>query len=228
MRLVSRSGPLERKVYTMEGGREAELLDVVQAQAVGPRPVTNQPENYLAAGPRPGILGAILDAVFGSKRWKTAGRVETANAPPVLDPLIRKGPDLLGNQRDREDLPAFENRSAINSLTLIEPDSMVWEVMTSFRGQRNERQLRARFILDGAEYSLLVTDPRWEERCSLLNYGTYDNSALQVQETDRILLTVSLEEPYFGNNPSGECFKSVAGVILLPGTKKGETPGQSC
>jgi hypothetical protein len=115
VRLVGRNGPLERKVYTMEDGREVGLLDVVRAQAVGPSAVKNQPENYEAAGPRPGILGAGLDAIFGSKRWKPAGQVEPANAPPVLDPLIRQGPDLFGSQRDRKDLPAFESRPALTS-----------------------------------------------------------------------------------------------------------------
>lgn len=55
VRMSSRNGLLERKVYAMEGGREVGLLGVVQAQAVGA-----QPENYLAAGPRPGKLGAWM------------------------------------------------------------------------------------------------------------------------------------------------------------------------
>jgi len=220
IRLVGQNGPLGRKAYTMEDGHETELLDVVRIEAVGSRPVNNQPENYLAAGPRPGPLGPILDAVFGFPRWKSAGHVEAANAPGVLDSLIRKGPDLLGNQRDREELPAFESRSAINSLTMIEPDSPTWEITTSFRGLPTERQVRARFALDGAEYNLPVIDPKWEERCSPLDFGTYDNNRLLVTETDRLLLTVSLEKPHFGANPAGECFKSVVGVILLPGTKK--------
>ena len=110
MRMVSRNGPLERKVYTMEGGREVGLLDVVRAQAAGPQPVNHQPENYLAAGPRPGILGAGLDAVLGYKRWKPAGQVEPANAPPVLEPLVSKGPDLFGSRRDREDLSSSSAR----------------------------------------------------------------------------------------------------------------------
>lgn len=221
--MVSRDGPLERKIYTMDDGREVGLLDVVRAQAIGPHPVNNQPENYLAAGPRPGILGAGLDSVFGSKRWQPGGQVELANAPPVLDPLIRKGPDLFGSQRDREDLTTFDGISAITSLTMVEPDSPVWEIITSFRGQGGERQIRARFVLDGAEYSLPVTDPQWEERCKVLGYGAHTNFQLLVEESDRVLLTISLDEPDFSNNPEGECFKSVAGVILLPGAKEAGT-----
>ena len=204
----------------MEDGREVGLLDVVRVETVGPRAVNNQPENYEVDGPKPGILGTMLSPVFRSKPWKPAGQVEPANAPPVLDPLIHHGPDLFGSQRDRENLPAFENRSAMNSLTLVEPDSPVWEI-TSFRGQGSERQIRARFVLDGAEYSLPVTDPKWEERCKVLGYGAHTNFALLVEETDRVLLTVSLEEPDFSNNPAGECFKKVVGVILLPGAKEG-------
>ena len=220
VRLVGRNGPLSRKVTTMEDGREVGLLDVVRVETVGPKAVNNQPENHEVDGPKLGILGTMLSPVFRSKPWKPAGQVEPANAPPVLDPLIYKGPDLFGSQRDREDLPLFENRPAMNSLTLVEPDSPVWEIITSFRGQGGERQIRARFNLEGAEYSLPVTDPKWEERCKVLGYGAHTNFQLLVEETDRVLLTVSLEEPDFSNNPAGECFKSVVGVILLPGAKE--------
>ena len=68
-----------------------------------------------------------------------------------------------------------------------------------------------------------MTDPAWEERCDWLGFGFHDNSKIEVKETDRVLLTVSLDEPTFATNPAGECFKSVEGVILLPGAKVGGT-----
>ena len=225
--MVGPNGPLNQKVGIMENGEEIGLLDVVRAQAIGPQPVNNQPENYLADGPRPGILGAGLNSILGSKRWKPAGKVEPANAPPVLDPLIRKGPDLFGSQRDREDLTSFDGISAMTSLTMVEPEEPVWEITTAHRGQGSERQVKARFFLDGAEYSLPVTDPKWEERCGILGFGAHTNFNLLVEETDRVLLTISLEAPDFSNNPAGECFKTVVGVILLPGAKEAETRDQS-
>ncbi|MEE8465923.1 MAG: hypothetical protein V3S68_05545, partial [Dehalococcoidia bacterium] len=122
VRIVGRNGPLGRKVYTMEGGREVELLDVVRVEGV-PKGVNNQPENFEVESPKPGILGALLGSVSRTQRWKPAGQVELINAPAVLEPLIRKGPDLFGSRRDREELPTFENRSAMTSLTMIEPKS---------------------------------------------------------------------------------------------------------
>lgn len=205
----------------MEDGREAGLLDVVRVETIGPKGVNNQPENYEVAEPRTGIFGAILSPVLRSKPWKPAGRVEPDDAPGVLDPLIRNGPDLFGSHRDREDLSSFDGRSALTSLTMVEPVAPVWEIVTSFRGQGGERQIRARFVLGGAEYILPVTDPKWEERCKVLGYGAHTNFALLVEETDRVLLTISLEQPDFSNNPAGECFKSIVGVILLPGAKEG-------
>ena len=223
VRIVGRNGPLSRKVCTMEDGREVGLMDVVQVEAES-RVVNHQPENYEVDSPKPGILGALMGAASRIQPWKPAGRVELANAPGVLDPLIRKGPDLFGSQRDREELPTFDSRSVVTSLTMVEPDAPIWEIVTSFRGQGGERQIRARFILDGAEYSLPVTDPKWEDRCKILGYGAHTNFNLLVEEKDRVLLTVSLEEPDFSNNPAGECFKSVVGVILLPGAKGARGP----
>ncbi|MDA1129583.1 MAG: hypothetical protein O2913_12950 [Chloroflexi bacterium] len=150
---------------------------------------------------------------------KPSGQVELVNAPPVLKPLIRRGPDLFGSTRDREDLSAFDSQSAMTSLTLLEPESPIWEIVTSFRG-RSERQIRARFSLSGAEYSLPITDPQWEARCKVLGYGAHTNFSLLVENVDRVFLVVSLEEPDFSNNPAGECFKTVVGVILLPGAKE--------
>ena len=225
VRLVGRNGPLSQKACTMEDGRELGILDVVRVETIGPKPVNNQPENYEVDGPKPGMLRALSSLVSRSKPWKPAGQVELANAPAVLDPLIRNGQDLFGSRRDREELAAFDSRSATTSLTLVEPDSPVWEI-TSFRAQGGERQIRARFSLGGADYSLLVTDPKWEERCKVLGYGAHTNFALLVEEADRVLLTVSLEEPDFSNNPAGECFKNVVGVILLPGAKEAGTQDQ--
>ena len=60
-----------------------------------------------------------------------------------------------------------------------------------------------------------------------LGFGFHDNSKIEVKETDRVLLTVSLDEPTFATNPAGECSKSVLGVILLPGAKVGGTKTQA-
>ena len=222
--MVGRNGALSQKACTMEDGKEVGLFDVVRVETTGPRPVHNQPENYEVDGPNPGIMGTLLSTFSRPKPWKPAGQVELANAPPVLEPLIRQGPDLFGSQRDREELTAFDHRSAVTSLTMVEPDAPIWEI-TSFRGQGSQRQLRARFNLNGAEYSLPVTDPGWEERCKVLGYGAHTNFQLLVEETDRVLLTLSLEAPDFSNNPEGECFKTVVGVILLPGAKSSGNGG---
>ncbi|MDA1128420.1 MAG: hypothetical protein O2913_06960, partial [Chloroflexi bacterium] len=64
VRIVGKNGPLGRSIYTMEGGKEVGLLDVVRAQTTGPQPVNNQPENYVATGPRPGVMGAGLNALL--------------------------------------------------------------------------------------------------------------------------------------------------------------------
>lgn len=66
-----------------------------------------------------------------------------------------------------------------------------------------------------------MTDPSWENRFGILGYGTYNNSDLNLNAKGQILLTASLKEPFFGNDPAGECFKSIISVIVLPGANEG-------
>lgn len=72
-------------------------------------------------------------------------------------------------------------------------------------------QTRVEFTLAGQPYSLSLTDPAWERRLVPLPPGTYPAEAASVQPGQRVLLTISLGEPW-----QGAYYKLAAAVIVLP------------
>ena len=131
----------------------------------------------------------------------------------MLEKYLSPGPSLLGNESDRVPYADLASSSARSSLALIEPSDVSWGIEESYAGKR---QTRARFRLRGRRYDLSVTDPVWERRLPQLPGGTQRREAAGITFHDRTFFTVSLGEPYYGNNPAGECFKLVAAVIVLP------------
>ena len=188
------SGTLWPRHYTLNDGREARLLDVIEVVVTSPRPEPHQPENW----------------VLGERRWRLVRRLEPATAwkAGVLGEFLAPGPYLLGNRTDRLDYSTLLESPARSSLALIEPAGVSWDIIGQFGGRR---QTRARFQLSGVTYNLSVTDPNWEQRLSELSYGIHPRAAAGISQQDRLLFTVSLGEPF-----KGECYKLVAAVLVLP------------
>jgi len=186
-------GSLVSQHYTLDTGKPAAILDVVRIHASGPKPELTQPENW------------ILEAV----KWRHIRTLSANEALQSLEGLIDSGPVLLGNISDRIDINSLAGQPVDASLTLIEPESVHWQITTSYRGHR---QTRARFEVGGQSYDLVVTDSLWHSRLGELTIGNYQRDVCGVRPSDRILFTVSLGKPM----TSGECFKLVAGVIVLP------------
>ena len=186
------SGTLLDYHYILDNKDEAHLLDIIEIGVSSPRPEPHQPENW------------VLD----KNQWKFVARLELAKVWPQLRPFLITGPDLLGNQSDRVIYAALNEKPAPASLALIEPSDVSWVITESYRGNR---QTRVRFQLGEASYDLAVTDPKWEQQLSHLSWGTHPRQAADISGQDRLLFTVSLGEPF-----SGECFKLVAAVIVLP------------
>lgn len=189
-------GTLYSNFYVHDGGQEAALLDVLRIPYVRPQPDLHQPENHLIH-PLP---------------WRLVSRIPVAEVGELLAPALAPGPELLGNTRDRVPYATFRREPATSSLALIEPDWLQWRVTTSYRGNR---QVRARFALRGLTYDLPVTDPAFEQRMATLPVGAHGRAAVGIGRTDRVLLTVSLGEP-FPPTEHGDCFKLVAAVLVLP------------
>ncbi len=196
VRLVAANGDgmLFPAEYRLPDGSEPKLLDVLHVACTRPKPECHQPENVrIARAP-----------------WHLAARP----APPLVQALLQtslvKGPLLLGNFGDKRDFGQINLKPVTASLALIAPDSLLWRIQPSSRGNR---QTKADFHLTRTPYSLSVTDPVWTQRLAHLPNGVYPREAAGITASDAVLFTISLSEPTDWNN---HCYKLVAGVIVLP------------
>jgi hypothetical protein len=60
-------------------------------------------------------------------------------------------------------------------------------------------------------YELPLTDPVYLERMKPLREGEHESTELGIPPRARVLLTISLSEPY-----QGQCYKLAAAVVVLP------------
>lgn len=179
---------------------EARVLDRLNIGLAKPLPKPHQPENWLL-----------------EQKWynpwyapcRPAGRPDAAEIAPLLLANVTPGPELLGGCSDRVPYDAFLTKPAEASLALVRPESLQWQVKTSGTGKR---QTRAVFRLAGSAYNLALTDPVYEQKLSSLPLGIHPGHAAGFGDTDDVLLTVSLGEPF---SPSNCCYKLVAAVIVF-------------
>jgi hypothetical protein len=183
--------------YTLDNGSEAALLDIVEVEVSEARAEPHQPENW----------------VLESTPWKLISRVSPSGALAMLSPWLSPGHDLLGNTSDRLGYEALKASPASAFLALIEPTNISWDFNVN---PWNRIQRRTHFRHGGRIYDLSITDPNWRRRMSRLPHGTYGRQDLQISSSDRVFYTISLTEPFYENDPTGECFKLVAAVIVLP------------
>jgi hypothetical protein len=185
-------GTLYYNSYVLNNGNEAALLDVVEVDVTRARPEPHQPENWeLAQG-----------------TWRLVQQIAPASALAVLRSALVPGPVVLENQSDRVANASLQAKPAAASLALVEPSSIKWHITTSLRGNR---QTRCSFSVGGAHYNLSVTDLKIEAALSALPVGVYPRDAAGIPAMARVLLTISLGEPF-----NGDCYKLVAAVLVLP------------
>ena len=189
----SPDGTLFQGHYILENGSEARVLDVLKIDFTRPRPDPYQPENWLIRG----------------KRWELVARPAPLKDQRAFHSYIVPGPTLFGNQSDRVSVETFTKAPAEASLALVIPDSMEWIIKKNIRGKR---QIRALFSLSGTLYDLGVTDPMFEQYLKSLPLGNYSLKSIGLRKTDKLLLTVSLGEPF-----QGDCYKLITSVLLFKG-----------
>lgn len=185
-------GTLSYNDCVLNTGNVAALLDVVEVDVARARPEPHQPENWELA---PGT-------------WRLVQQIAPASALTVLKPALVSGPVLLENQADRVRHALLLAKPAAASLALVEPSSIQWQITTSLSGNR---QSRCRFTLGSTHYDLSVTDLDIERALAAQPVGIHPRDAAGIPAHARVLLTISLGEPF-----NGDCYKLVAAVLVLP------------
>lgn len=189
--------------YLYGDGSEPALLDIVEVEVTAARPEVHQPENW----------------VLGSARWRLVRRIGPASAARQLAAAIVPGPVLLDNRSDSVEHAVLLKQPATASLALVEPQSIQWYITTNpFDGRR---KTRCYFSLGSCHYDLAITDPLFVLRLGSLREGYHPRDAAGLAPDERVVLTVSLGEPF---EKTGHCYKLVAAVVVLPGPVPAATP----
>jgi hypothetical protein len=188
----SEHGELHPTDYELEGGGTPRVLDVLKIEFEDPDPLPHQPENWLVA----------------AEPWQLIDRGLTDRVLPLLQSAIVRGPEIFGDTAGKIAHAQFARTPAAASLALIEPTDLHWAVYST---PANVRKPRAIFKLKDAIYRLPVTDPVYVPAFRNLPVGEHPVDAIGIDPSSRILLSVSLSEPF----ADGYCYKIVAAIISL-------------
>ena len=189
-------GELATHQCRLPDGAQPLPLDILRVEVTQHRPQAHQPENWLVGG----------------TPWELIGKINPEQAYTQLQPVLVPGPELLGNQLDRLSQSTIAHGPVAASLAVVEPKKIQWRVTTNNRGNKRTRCI---FTLAGVVYDLAVTDPLIEERAAALSTGADPLAGAGFAAGSRVLLCVSLGEPFYGDWVHGDCFKLVAGVMSL-------------
>lgn len=175
-------GTLSSSTCTLDTGRPVQALDVVEIDLANPRPEPHQPENW----------------VIGPGRWRLVEELTLEEAGSHLEPILERGPDLLGDRHGSIDWSQIEANGVDSSLALVRTTPRF------HRNVSNRNRLRAWIILGDAIYDLSITDMApWVSdtlRQDRLSPGS------------EWYFTISLTERYEKTN---RCHKLIAGGIEI-------------
>jgi hypothetical protein len=189
----SPDGTLFLSDYTLKDGSEAGVLDVIRIKFTKARPDIYQPENW----------------VISNTAWELVERPASSEYQQIFRSFIVQGSDLFCDQSDRICVKVLLEAPAKSSLALVVPDKIDWIVTKNIKGRR---QVRALFNMGGAYYNLGITDPLLEQHLSKQPLGNYSVNSIGLKKNDKLLLTISLGEPF-----QGDCYKLVTSVLFLKG-----------
>lgn len=204
---VRADGALTAREIACDDGSLPVVLDVLGVDLAAPAPQCHQPENWTCSR-------------SATQRWR---KIRTANAADMrlLDRCLKCGPTLVGGTAKGVDYAGLQRSPIGESLALVEPENLHWLVE---RWKEEEPlQAKAAFMLAGQRYWLWVTDPTWKDRIVSLGEGEHPTSRLGVDLAfHRVLLTISLGEPFARAGEPRQCWKLVAGVVVVPRSRGSE------
>jgi hypothetical protein len=182
-------GELKPHHYEIDD-RSPEVLDIVRFGFEEHLEDPIQPENVL----------------LNDDEWQSLDRLDPKRAYRRLRSHISTDPLLFGDNGKyiAEDVA---EEGVDESLTLVEPED---ELEFRVRGLNGGRQARVVFRLGSEQYDLPVTDPVAEGQIKAAGVGRHAPGAIGFPTSGRVLLTVSLGEPF-----EDCCWKLVAAVVFL-------------
>lgn len=198
IRPVIAGSPLRLDHCKYPDGGQIAKLDVMKVRCTKRVQDKVQPENWLISKRDP----------FALKSRRRSGKFFRSEVLPAIAANISSGPELIHGYNGRVNIEEISDSEIKQSLAIVEPQSLRWTARTNTRG---DRQIRAFFNLGGHHYNLPLTDDDYEaSNLSEMQTG----ETIEVAESDekKILFTISLGQPLEGN-----CYKLVAGVIMLDG-----------
>jgi len=196
IRLVSRAehGEFTYAQRNLGEAGEPQNFDLICVELVAPRSTPGQPENCLV----------------GNAPWKLLQRPASSRMWPILASQLGTEDVIFGSGSDRLAVTSFHSNPVSASLALVKPQRVrfLHEVIGS------KKRARALFALGQNCFNLAVTDPPFEQKLKGLPAGYPSLSDLGIADERKMLFCMSLGEPF----EDGNCYKLVAGVLLLPST----------
>jgi hypothetical protein len=186
---------------TLQDGSLPQLFDQIRISFVDRKATAHQPENWLIA----------------NQPWQLISRGLSPETARLLESNLDNGPALLGNFSHLISIDRFEKDPVSSSLCLIHPRNLRWRIKDC---PGNSHKPFAQFRLDGSAYLLPVTDPIWIPAFREVPVGVHPVTACGIAENAKVLLTVSLGEPF----DDGYCYKLVAGILQLEPDPIAEPP----
>jgi hypothetical protein len=186
-------GQLYLRHFRLDDGTEPKTLDVIRLDLARAEPGPGQPENW--------IIGAVP--------WALITRPAGEDLYRQLRSALASDPILLGSAQAR--IAATAASQMTSSLALVSPSRLQWRLKHDLY---DRLQPRVEFELVGQQYDLPVTDPMWTSRIirklSQAEPGNHPQEKIGISQNSKVLLTVSLSEPF-----NGYCYKLAAAIVVM-------------
>lgn len=192
-------GRLLQSHYLTDEGHEPIPGNIIRIFLTDSAPQAYQPENWEIA----------------NKSWELVKENPNKKAIRVIRDSIESGSNLFGDNNASISYEKIKQSPVSNSLALIQPENPQFYVKER-SGNRN--QPRTVFELNGIEYDLSVTDPKWRrkirssETLSEMDLR-YEPASAYIDESAELVFTISLGSPH-----KGYCHKLVAAIIPVSGS----------